>query len=144
MTYTPYLVPVSVKGIVFEDNAVWLRKNERNEWELPGGKIDPGEQPTDTVIREMREELGYEVVVKDLVSAHMYTIEKSIDESYGVLVLMYTCAVTSRSGVFELEGEAGRAEFRAFPLTEIEGLPLPAFYKEAIIKASLIEDVDGR
>lgn len=144
MTYTPYLVPVSVKGIVFEDNAVWLRKNERNEWELPGGKIDPSEQPTDTVIREMREELGYEVVVKDLVSAHMYTIKKSIDESYGVLVLMYTCDVTSRSGVFELDGEAGRAEFQAFRLTEIEKLNMPAFYKEAIIKASLIEDVDGR
>lgn len=138
MTYTPYLVPVSVKGIVFDDDTVWLRSNERGEWELPGGKIDPGEQPTETVIREMREELGYEVTVNDLISAHMYTIEKSIDENYGVLVLMYKCDINSRSGIFEFDGEAGKAEFKAFPLSEIHSLNMPSFYKEAIAVASSI------
>lgn len=72
MTYTPYLVPVSVKGVVIEDGKVWLRKNERNEWELPGGKIDPDEQPEQTVSRELFEELGFKVEVKDIVGAHMY------------------------------------------------------------------------
>lgn len=138
MTYTPYLVPVSVKGIVFDDDTVWLRCNERGEWELPGGKMDPGEQPAETVIREMREELGYEVTVNDLISAHMYTIKKSMDESYGVLVLMYKCAINARSGIFELEGEAGKAEFKAFKLAEIDNLNMPLFYKDAINKASTI------
>ena len=138
MPYTPYLVPISVKGIVFEEGSVWLRSNERGEWELPGGKIDPGEQPMETVTREMREELGYEVTVKDLVDAYMYKIDKSIDESYGVLVLMYLCEVNSRSGVFELEGEAGKAEFKIFPITEIADLNMPTFYKDAILKASKI------
>ena len=136
--YTPYLVPVSVKGIVFDRDTVWLRSNERGEWELPGGKIDLGEQPTETVIREIREELGYEVVVKDLISAHMYTIEKSIDESSGVLVLMYMCDIVSRSGIFELNGEAGKAEFKAFQISEINELNMPNFYKEAIARAAAI------
>lgn len=52
-TYQPFKVPVSIKGIVFEGDKVWLRKNE---WELPGGKMDEGEQPHETAIREMREE----------------------------------------------------------------------------------------
>jgi len=133
--YEPYLIPVSVKGIVFEDGKVWLRKNERQEWELPGGKLDKGEQPEETVLREIKEELGFDVSVKTIVQAYLYKIKKSVDESVGVLVVSYVCNVLKKYGEFELEGEAGRAEFQLFSLEEIENLNMPEFYKEAIKKA---------
>ena len=59
-TYTPYIIPVSVKGVVFDGGKVWLRQNERNEWELPGGKLgflaelsdDPHEDENNRELRE--------------------------------------------------------------------------------------------
>lgn len=63
------ILPISVKGVVFEHGGVWLRKNERDEWELPGGKIDEGEQPAETVARELQEELGFEVQAIKIVHA---------------------------------------------------------------------------
>ncbi len=132
--YKSYIVPVSIKGIVFDENKIWLRKNERGEWELPGGKLDEGEQPEETVIREMKEELGFNVTVKSLVQAYLYRITKSSDESEGVLVVTYLCNLIKKSGTFELQGEAGNAEFKSFTPEEIVSLKMPEFYKRAIEK----------
>ena len=137
--HMPYCVPVSVKGILFENDRVWLRKNERQEWELPGGKLDEGEQPEDAVVREMKEELGFVVNVTSLIQTYLYRIEKSNDESSGVLVVSYLCTLLEKSGDFEYEGEAGNAEFELFSLDEVASLTMPIFYKTAITTAAKIK-----
>ena len=132
MTHQPYTVPISCKGIVVEGGKVWLRRNERGEWELPGGKLDLGEQPIETVAREMREELGVNVEVGRPVANHLYVIGQNTDEAHGVLVSVYACTFLERVGDVEHEGEAGRAQFQSFPPDEIPGLTMPEFYKAAI------------
>lgn len=127
-----YSVPISVKGLVIENGKVWLRKNERNLWELPGGKLDKGEQPKETVVRELREELGFETKVKDILQAHLFRVEDSLDESHGVLVVTYLCELIKVVDEFELQGEGGEAEFAQFTEEEMEKLAMPQFYKEAI------------
>jgi 8-oxo-dGTP pyrophosphatase MutT (NUDIX family) len=129
---TPYLLPVSCKGIVVEDGKIWLRHNERNEWELPGGKLDPGEQPAQTVKREMLEELGVEIQVNAPIANYLYTITDSIDESHGVFVTIYSCHFIKRVGGVEHIGEAGASKFESFSPNEINGLNMPEFYKSAI------------
>jgi 8-oxo-dGTP diphosphatase len=61
-------------------------------WEFPGGKVEPDEDPKHAVARELREELGVEVDVGDIleVTFHRYP-EKS------VLLLFYEASLAASS-----------------------------------------------
>jgi 8-oxo-dGTP pyrophosphatase MutT (NUDIX family) len=48
--------PASIKGVLLIDGQVLLVKNARDEWELPGGRIEPGEEHPQTLAREFAEE----------------------------------------------------------------------------------------
>ena len=57
-------------------------------WEFPGGKVEDGEDPTNAVVRECREEIALDLAVIDVldVAWHRY-------ESKDVLLLFYDCRV---------------------------------------------------
>jgi len=56
--------PTSIKGVLLVDRQVLLVKNSRDEWELPGGRIDKGEDHAQTVSREFAEELSLNVAIR--------------------------------------------------------------------------------
>ena len=47
---------IFIKGVVIHDGRVLLLLNERGEWDLPGGRPDPGEDHRTALRREVREE----------------------------------------------------------------------------------------
>jgi ADP-ribose pyrophosphatase YjhB (NUDIX family) len=52
----PHEFPVSIKGVAVQHGRVLLLENERAEWELPGGKLELGEDPALCVVRQIQEE----------------------------------------------------------------------------------------
>ena len=55
-------------------------------WEFPGGKVEPGEDPQDCIVREMREELAIKVNVEGIYDVVYYRYPERT-----VLVLAYRC-----------------------------------------------------
>ncbi len=52
---------VSAKALVFDESKNILIIRENRGWELPGGGIEQGESPQETIEREMKEECGFVV-----------------------------------------------------------------------------------
>jgi 8-oxo-dGTP pyrophosphatase MutT (NUDIX family) len=130
MTYQPrdnqaHRFPVAVKGILIRDGNVILLRNERDEWELPGGKLELSESPEQCLTREIAEELQLDVVPQSILDSWVYTIVPGVD----VLVIAYGCVESSQDEAV-LSDE--HKELRWFPLAEIDALRMPEGYKTSI------------
>ncbi|WP_437483878.1 (deoxy)nucleoside triphosphate pyrophosphohydrolase [Sorangium sp. So ce1014] len=73
---SPALVLVSA-AVVIERGRVLLTQRKvgahlEGAWEFPGGKVEAGEDPRDALVRELREEIGVEARVGDIVEVTYY------------------------------------------------------------------------
>lgn len=93
--------PILVAAAVIENSAGEIliarrpphHKVAGGEWEFPGGKVEPGEDPRSTVRREISEELGLDIAIGDLidVSSHVYPLESGDD--LHIVLIGYHCSL---------------------------------------------------
>jgi 8-oxo-dGTP diphosphatase len=86
-------------GVLVEGNRVLLTQRKRGGhlaglWEFPGGKVEPGEDPTEALRRELAEELGIDVEVGDIVDV---TFHRYPEAGRAVLLLFYEARRTAKS-----------------------------------------------
>lgn len=124
--YTPLAVPVSIKGVVLREDQVLLLRNERQEWELPGGKIELGESPEECLAREVEEETGWPIRVAEVLDTWMYHIAQAKKD---VFIVTYGCYLLSEVPV---QVSPEHKEARLFGREEMESLPMPEGYKRSI------------
>jgi len=124
--------PISIKAVVVHQNRVLLLANERGEWDLPGGRPDPGEDHRATLVREVREETGLGVEVGAFLDEHLFEV---LPRRF-VRIVAYACSLTGGS---EPTLSDEHLEVNWVALSDvghtIAGRPLPAGYLGAIRQA---------
>ena len=93
------LIEVSCAVIMDGDRVLVTQRSEQMlhplKWEFPGGKLKAGETPESCVIREIREELGVEITVLQLLPSvkHLYS-------DRGIKLIPFVCTI--RKGKIDL------------------------------------------
>ena len=83
-----------VAAIVVENGRVLLSLRKAGThlagaWEFPGGKVEPGEDPREGLRRELREELGVQAMVGEIVDVTFHRYEEA---DKAVLLLFFAAA----------------------------------------------------
>lgn len=127
------MFPVSIKGVLFTpEGECALAMNHRNEWELPGGRIDIGESPELCLQREFQEELGVQVQAQTLLDSYLF----EVIPGRHVFIVTYGCSLL---GAFAPQVSKEHQHIRSFPL---HALPanLPPGYRQSIKTWSAIRN----
>lgn len=128
---TGYATPrVDVRGAVFRDGQVLLaREQDDGRWSLPGGWADVNDPPSIAVVRELREETGYEVRCTKLAAVLDRDLHYNEDKRpVHTYKLMFLCEITGEAG--GLDHDISEARF--FPVDDLPPLSLKRILPEQI------------
>jgi ADP-ribose pyrophosphatase YjhB (NUDIX family) len=101
-----YATPkIDVRGAAFQDGKVLLVREllDQGRWTLPGGWADPGDSPSEAVLREMREESGFEARVVKLAAVFDRDRRGHPYYYFSVYKLFFLCEITGGAPAESIE-----------------------------------------
>ena len=116
-----------VAGALTDGRGKWLmhqrplHKHHGGLWEFPGGKVEVSEKPTESLVRELKEELGIKAVGTDLMPLTFAQSEADSDQK-SIVILLYRIA-SWQGEPQALEGE-GIGWFTPDEVMELDKPPL--------------------
>lgn len=117
--------PTSIKGVLLLDGQVVLVRNSRDEWELPGGRLENGENHAQTLTREFAEELS--VRVRPVAPIDSYLFE--VIPGRHVFIVTYGCSLV---GTFQPSISHEHVTHCLWPVERLAELKLPAGYRNSV------------
>ena len=97
-------------------------------WSLPGGGMDHGEQPGETLVREVYEETGLRAEAPELLTAMSYS--ESDRGLYLAVQLIYRVALRGEPRVLEEGGST--AAVRWVPMSELDAMDVVPFTRRVL------------
>jgi len=91
---------VGVFGVIFDDQkkVLLVHRTDYDLWNLPGGQLEEGEAPWQGVIREIKEETGFEAEVIKLAGV-------SFKPDKNDIVFTFLCKITGGQKTFSRESD---------------------------------------
>lgn len=137
---------VGAYALIVRDQQVLLthwnphRADFDGAWTLPGGGMEPGEQPETTMLREVFEETGYTVHTDTLLGVHSRWMgsEQRLDgqpRDYHACRVLFTAHVVD--GELTVEEDGSSDDTRWFPLVELDELDRLDLVDQALHLAGL-------
>ena len=120
---------VAQKAIIEKEGKVLLMRNRgRETWELPGGRLQVGETPSEGLAREICEEFGVEVLVGQPVATGTFVLSRTGEPHFFVV---YACTLRDPSVAFTL-AEDEVEEVRWVARDELATLNIWEVYRQAL------------
>ncbi|MFD0367853.1 NUDIX hydrolase [Streptomyces sp. NPDC059071] len=129
---------VSAYAVVVEDGRLLLVRLAASSpvfapglWHLPGGGIDPGEQPEEALARELREETGLEPATARLRDARTYDVERG-GVRWQLTGLFYAVELRTAGAPTVAEADGATDAVRWLPLAELDPATLSPAAADAL------------
>ncbi|SEF18435.1 8-oxo-dGTP pyrophosphatase MutT, NUDIX family [Jiangella alba] len=90
---SPHFVVAAVCFLDAESRVLTVRKRDTHAFMLPGGKLEPGENPAAAALREVDEEIGVALRPADLTSLGVWTAPAANEPGASVTATVYTATL---------------------------------------------------